>query len=90
MYSSVLSNFLQIPSDPWKHILVDDESEKKWGFKLNASLTQAAKEPLLRGYKVGATKKCLPPPDQLKGKKKCSLSHCGMTYVPNYVIVCLP
>ena len=59
---------VNISLDPWKHILADDESEKKWGFKLNASLAQAAKEPLLQGYKVGATKKCMPPPDQLKGE----------------------
>jgi hypothetical protein len=58
-------------SDPWKHLLEDDEAEKKWGFRLMTSLVQAGKHPLLKGFKVSATKKCLPPPDQLKGNTGC-------------------
>ena len=49
-------------------MLEDNESEKKFGFKLSASLNQAAKSPLLKGYKVTATKKCIPPPQELKGE----------------------
>ena len=55
-------------TDPWKHLLEDEESEKKWGFRLNASLTQATEKSLLQGFKVSATKKVVPPHDQLKGK----------------------
>ena len=49
-------------------MLEDPESEKKFGFKLSTSLNQAAKCPLLKGFKVAATKKCVPPPQELKGR----------------------
>ena len=65
--------FVSLPSfdlipDPWKHLVEDHESEKKWGFDLRGCLKGSSKSPLLAGYKVHGTKSVLPPPDQLKGK----------------------
>ena len=54
-------------SDPWLHIVADEESERKWGFSLRRTLREAPKTPLLASYKVHATKSVVPPPEQLKG-----------------------
>ena len=35
--------------DPWQFILKDQANEKKWGFKLEKSLRNAGKSPLLTG-----------------------------------------
>ena len=60
-------------SDPWLHIVADEESEKKWGFSLRRTLRDAPKTPLLANYKVHATKSVVPPPEQLKGTEVQSL-----------------
>jgi hypothetical protein len=49
------------------HIIVDEESEKKWGFCLRRTLRESSKSPLLASYKVHATKSVEPSPNQLKG-----------------------
>ena len=60
-------SFLLPFSDPWLHIVADEESERKWGFSLRRTLREAPKTPLLANYKVHATKSVVPPPEQLKG-----------------------
>ena len=46
----------------------DKESEKKYNFILQSSLSNASKTKLLDGYKVFATSRVLPPPKDLKGE----------------------
>jgi hypothetical protein len=71
----ILSPFL----DPWKHLLEDEESEKKLGFRLSTSSGQASKQPLLKGYKVAATKNCVPPPSELKGNEPVAPIEIGVS-----------
>ena len=47
-------------------MIVDAEAEKKWNFSLHACLKRAEKYPLLDGYKVFATSKTLPTPNEIK------------------------
>ena len=53
-------------TDPWQHIIKDEESEKKWKFNLSTSLSSASKRPLLKGWSVHATKNCTPPPTMIR------------------------
>lgn len=54
--------------DPWQHIIIDRESEKKWGFNLKTTLKTSQKSLLLSDFKVFATKSVLPPPSEMKGE----------------------
>lgn len=38
--------------DPWEHILIDKEAEKKWNFSLKASLARSQRSKLLENYIV--------------------------------------
>ena len=52
--------------DPWPHLVVDAEAEKKWSFDLRSALRNNESRRLLDGFSVFASKSTQPPPDQLK------------------------
>lgn len=61
------------PKDPWMHLLRDKEGEKKFNFKLSASLKSASETPLLAGWIFHATPSVLPPPVEMQGWSFASL-----------------
>nr|XP_027229686.1 mediator of DNA damage checkpoint protein 1-like [Penaeus vannamei] len=66
--SKLARNFV----DPWKYIVKDTESEKKFAFRLDQSLQSARKSLLFEGLSFHATKSVKPPPDQMKEIIVCS------------------
>jgi hypothetical protein len=59
-------------------LVQDKESEKKYNFILQSSLSNASKTKLLGGYKVFATSSVLPCPKELKEIVECA----GGQYIP--------
>ncbi|XP_047484577.1 uncharacterized protein LOC125036181 [Penaeus chinensis] len=66
--SKLARNFV----DPWKYIVKDTESEKKFAFQLHQSLQSARKSLLFEGLSFHATRSVKPPPDQMKEIIVCS------------------
>ncbi|XP_042879397.1 uncharacterized protein LOC122257910 [Penaeus japonicus] len=66
--SKLARNFV----DPWKYIVKDTESEKKFAFRLDQSLRSARKSLLFEGLSFHATRSVKPPPDQMKEIIVCS------------------
>lgn len=54
--------------DPWPYLLQDKDQEFKFKFNLKKSIEKAMKKKLLQGFKVSATPKAKPPPEELYGK----------------------
>ena len=54
-------------TDPWEHILHDQEAETKFSMKLVDSLHRAVNRPLLQDYHIHITKSVKPIPDEMKG-----------------------
>lgn len=73
---SIYGNLKLLP-DPWKYIVKDTESEKKFAFRLDQSLQSARKSLLFEGLSFHATKSVKPPPDQMKGRKILFLYYTG-------------
>lgn len=44
-----------VVTDPWDHILIDKEAEKKWNFSLKESLSRSQRRKLLESYNVVLT-----------------------------------
>lgn len=55
------------PSDPWLHLLRDEEGETKFNFKLSESLRIASETPLLAGWIFHTTPSVMPPPSEMQG-----------------------
>ncbi|XP_049539601.1 mediator of DNA damage checkpoint protein 1-like isoform X1 [Anopheles darlingi] len=51
--------------DPWQHILLDRESEKRYKFDLRKTLLRAQKSKLLSGYTVFVTSNTHPPASEI-------------------------
>jgi len=57
--------------NPWDFILHDPANEKKWGFDLSKTLTQANKARLLAGLYIHVTGQVKPTPEQCKDFIQC-------------------
>jgi len=64
--------------DPWRHLLRDAAVEKKWSCRLEETLRQAARRPLLQGLSVHVTLQVSPPPQQFRE----FIEAAGGTFVP--------
>ncbi|XP_076036973.1 uncharacterized protein LOC143022575 [Oratosquilla oratoria] len=73
--SKLAKNFV----DPWKYLVRDAESEKKFSFKLATSLKQAKTRKLFDNLSIHVTPKVKPPPDQMKEIVECA----GGEYIDN-------
>lgn len=52
--------------DPSNHLLVDVESEKRFKFNLELSLSQAKQRPIFSKYSIFVTANSKPPPDEIR------------------------
>ncbi|XP_014240324.1 uncharacterized protein LOC106661444 [Cimex lectularius] len=58
--------------DPFKHILLDNETEEKYSFHLSESINKAKHSKLLESWSVYATPSTKPPPIEIKSIIECS------------------